>query len=163
MAAVATPFDASMAELSGKLEGTGLAYGGAFARLGAAADGALASSVRGMAAAPAAAERAVFKSRVGFSSASDLAEAVAENRVQLKDVKEDELPDELKSLPAARRQAKLNETLSRRCDLKSRLDDLARKREAWLKANAGTRRADSFDARLVASLKQEAARKGIAY
>lgn len=163
MVAVATPFDDKMAALSGKLEGTGLVYGGAGGRAEAKMDGALASAVRGMAAAPAAAERAVFKARSGFSSSTDLVAAVAENRVALKDVKEEELPDELKSLSAAQREAKLEQTIAQRRELKSEFDGLAKKREAWLKTKAGTRRADSFDARLTESLKSEAARKGIAY
>lgn len=163
MVAVATPFDGSMAALSAKLEGTGLAYGGAGARAKAGAAGSLAAAVRGMAAAPAAAERAVFKAREGFSSDGDLASAIAENRVSLGSVKEDELPDSLRDMPASARPAAVEKTIAERRELTAKLDSLAKKRADWLKKNAAPRRGDSFDARLTESLKAEASRKGIAY
>lgn len=163
MVAVATPFDGDLAALSGRLEGTGMAYGGSGARADAMAAGSLAAAVRGMAAAPAAAERAVFKARAGFAGESDLVAAVAQKRVKLADVKEEELPDELRSMPAAEREAKVERTLAERRALQARLGGLAKKRADWLKKNAGTKRADSFDARLVESLRAEGARKGIAY
>lgn len=75
LVAVATPFDAEMAAMSGKLEGTSLAYGGARAEEKESMS--LASAVRGMAAAGAAApaamaDRAEFKARAGFSDSADL-------------------------------------------------------------------------------------------
>ncbi|MBI3288070.1 MAG: VWA domain-containing protein [Elusimicrobia bacterium] len=160
MVAVATPFDEKLASLSAKLEDTGLAYGGARAK--AREEASLASSVRGMAAAPAAAERAVYKARAGFSE-GDLAQAVADKRVALKDVKADELPDALRDLPAERREARLNEIAAERKKLKAEMDGLAQRRAAWLKKAAGSRRADSFDTRLVGALKDQAAAKGIVY
>lgn len=161
MVAVATPFDAPLAELSGKLEDTGLAYGSGRAK--AKKDMSLAAAVRGMAAAPAAAERAVFKTRAGFSAESDLASAVAERRVELKDIKEEELPDSLKGLSAPERRARLDKIVAERGVIRAQVVELSRKREAWLKKESGARKTDSFDARLVESLKSQAARKGIAY
>ncbi len=161
MIAVATPFDERMAALSEKLEGTGLAYGGGKAE--AMASGKLAAAVRGMAAAPAAAERAEYKARAGFASSSDLVAAVAEKRVALKDVKEDELPDALRDMPADKRAARLNEISAERGKLKKEMDGLSRERASWLKNQPEAKRADSFDTRLVDALKVQAARKGIVY
>lgn len=161
MVAVATPFDAPLAELSGKLEDTGLAYGSG--RAEAKKEMSLAAAVRGMAAAPAAAERAVYKTRSGFSAEVDLASAVAENRVELKDIKEDELPDSFKGLSAGERQARLDKVVTERGVIRAQVAELSKKREAWLKKESGVRRTDSFDARLAESLKSQAARKGIAY
>ncbi len=161
MIAVATPFDDKMAALSAKLEGTGLAYGGA--KKEAKASGLLAAAVRGMAAAPAAAERAEYKARAGFGGASDLISAVEENRVALKDLKSDELPDELRDMPAAEREVKLREVSAERKKLKGEMDGLIASRAGWLKKQAGAKRADSFDARLVDALKTQAAKKGIVY
>jgi uncharacterized protein YegL len=160
MVALATPFDEKMAALSMKLEGTGLAYGGG--RKAARESGMLAAAVRGMASAPAAAERAEYKARAGFAS-SDLAAAVAENRVALKDVKEDELPDALRDMPVDKREARLNEITAERKKLKGEMDGLVGDRAAWLKKQAGAKRADSFDTRLVDALKVQAAKKGIVY
>jgi uncharacterized protein YegL len=161
MVAVATPFDDKMAALSVKLEGTGLAYGGG--KAGALREMSLASAVRGMASAPAAAERAEYKARAGFGGSSDLASAVAENRVALKDIKEEELPDALRDMPADKREAKLNEIAAQRKTLKKEMDGLAEARASWLKNQPGAMRADSFDTRLVDALKAQAAKKGIVY
>ena len=161
MVALSTPFDEKMAALSAKLEGTGLAYGGG--RKAARESGALAASVRGMASAPAAAERAEYKARAGFAGASDLASAVEEKRLALKDVKEDELPDALREVPADKREARLSEITAERKKLKGEMDGLAGERAAWLKKQTGAKRADSFDTRLVDALKVQAAKKGIVY
>ncbi len=161
MVAMATPFDEKMATLSVRLEGTGLAYGGG--KAGAMREMSLASAVRGMASAPAAAERAEYKARAGFAGSSDLAAAVEENRVALKDVKEDELPDALRAVPADKRAAKLNEISAERKSLKKEMDMLATERASWLKKQSGAKRADSFDTRLVDALKAQAAKKGIVY
>lgn len=161
MVALATPFDDKLASLSARFEGTGLAFGKA--RRKAEADASLAASVRGMAAAPAAAERAMFKATAGFGGASDLVAAVEENKVALKDVKEDELPSALRDIPAEKRQAKLDEISADRKKAKAEIDALAQKRADWLKKEAGSRRADSFDTRLVEALKTQAAKKGIVY
>ncbi len=136
MAAVATPYDSELAMLSGKLETTSLAFGGGAARAMAKSEGSLAASVRGMASAPAAAERAVFKSREGFAE-SDLAQAVADKKVALKDVKEEDLPDELKNLSAAERQRKLDETIAQRGALQAKLAAVEKRREAYLAKRAG--------------------------
>lgn len=163
MVAMATPFDEKMAALSVKLEGTGLAYGGGAAKASASAIGKLAAAVRGMAAPAAAAERAEYKARAGFAGSSDLAAAVEENRVALKDVKDDELPDALRDLPSDKREAKLKEVTAERRKLKNEMDTLSASRADWLKKRAGTKRADSFDTRLVDALKVQAAKKGIVY
>jgi Mg-chelatase subunit ChlD len=161
MVAMATPFDDKMAALSAKLEGTGLAYGGS--RKAARESGMLAAAVRGMASAPAAAERAEYKARAGFAGESDLAQAVAENRVALKDVKADELPDALRDMPADKREARLKEITVERKKFKNEMDGLAKERASWLKNQSGAKRADSFDTRLVDALKAQAAKKGIVY
>jgi len=163
MVAMATPFDEKMAALSVKLEGTGLAYGGGAAKASASAMGKLAAAVRGMAAPAAAAERAEYKARAGFAGTSDLAAAVEENRVALKEVKDDELPDVLRDLPADKREAKLKEVTAERRKLKDEMVALSASRADWLKKQAGTKRADSFDTRLVDALKVQAAKKGIVY
>ncbi len=159
--AMATPFDERLAAASGKLEGTLLAYGagGKAAR----ADMALAASVRGMAAAPAAAERAVYKAREGFSSDKDLSRAVAENKVDLAKLKEEELPEDLRGLSLEQKRARLEKVEADRKALREEVAALETRRAAWLKKEMADRPADSFDAKLVDSLKAQAAKKGIRY
>ena len=161
MAAVATPFDAKLAALSSKLDGTTLAYGAT--RGAAAADLSLSRAVAASAPAPAAAERALFKAKKGFAAESDLASAVAEGKVKLEDVRDEELPNELRALDKNARSNRLAEVTAERARLNKELAGLAKDRAEWLKANAGKGRADAFDARLVSSLKAQAASKGIVY
>ncbi|MDX6771009.1 MAG: VWA domain-containing protein [Elusimicrobiota bacterium] len=159
--AVATPFDERLAEASGKLEGTLLAYGsgGAATR----ADMALAAAVRGMAAAPAAAERAVYKAREGFSTDKDLARAVAENKVDLAKLKEEETPEPLRGLSLDEKKAKLAAIEADRRELRAEVASLESRRAAWLKKQTAGKPADAFDAKLVDALKAQAAKKGIRY
>lgn len=158
--AVATPFDAEMAELSVKLEGTGLAYGSG--RKAARESSMLAASVRGLAPASVAAARAEYKARAGFAGESDLVAAVAENRVSLGAVKDEDLPDALRGLSAGRREAKLKELAAERAALKKKVDALAGRRAAWLKARPAAPR-DGFGTLLVDALKAQASKKGIVY
>lgn len=159
--ATATPFDEKLAEAAGRLEGTMLAFGagGAAARK----EMSLAAAVRGMAAAPAAAERAVYKAREGFSSDKDLARAVAENKVDLAKVKEEELPEDLRGLSVEEKRARLGKIEAERRALRDEVAALESRRAAWLKKELAAKPADSFDAKLVDSLKAQAALKGIRY
>ncbi|MBI5594555.1 MAG: VWA domain-containing protein [Elusimicrobia bacterium] len=163
-AAVDTPFDGRLAELSSRLEGTSLAFG---SRREAVLSGLAAA--RGMlAAAPASAvaERASFKAAGGaggaFAAESDLLEAVEGKRVDLAAVKEEELPEALRGKDAGERRAVLDKTRRERDALKAEIAKVAKEREAWKAKNAAPAK-DSFDARLVETLKAQAARKGIAY
>ena len=159
--AMATPFDERLAEAAGKLEGTMLAYGAG--RKAGRADMALAASVRGMAAAPAAAERAVYKTREGFSSDKDLARAVAEKKVDLATVKNEELPEALRGLTLEEKRAKLAKVEADRQTLRAEVAALEGRRASWLKKEMAAKPADFFDAKLVDSLKAQAALKGIRY
>ena len=155
-----TPFDGRLAELHGRLEGSVLAFGArreeTLSRL---------SSVRGMmsAAAPAAAaERAAFKAGGAFSADSDLLQAVEDKSVDLAALKEDELPSSLRGKDAAGRRQELETLRRQRAELKAEIAKTAKERDAWRKKNS-TPQKDSFDAKLIETLKEQAARKGIAY
>jgi hypothetical protein len=161
--AVATPFDARLAEAAGKLESTLLAYGGGRARAEARADMALASAVRGAAAPSAAAERALYKAREGFSSDKDLARAVAEKKVDLAKLKNEELPDELRGLSLEEKAARIAKVEAERGALRDEVARLESRRAAWVRKELASKPADSFDAKLVDSLKAQAALKGIRY
>lgn len=157
-AAIDTPFDGRLAELHGRLEGTTLAFGArreeTVARL---------SSARGMMMVPAAAaERAAFKADAGFSGESDLLQAVEDKRVDIAAVKDDELPPSLRGMNAEQRKNELEKMRLHRSALKSEIAEISRAREDWRKTNSAPKR-DSFDTKLVETLKEQAARKGIAY
>lgn len=164
MVAVATPFDERMAEISRRLESTMIAYGRHRKEARKAFE--LGREVVAMAAAPAAAERAVFMSAAGtgLSAEMDLGRAVEEKRVNLSALKEEELPDEMRRLSPQERQRKLDSVLKERKGLKAEFDSLALRRAGYLAREAKkSGKADSFDAKLIEALKDQASRKGIIY
>ena len=161
-AAPSTPFDARLSELNGKLEGTTLAFG-------ARREATMASlaSVRGMmakAAPAAAAERASFMAAGsgGFAAESDLLQAVEDKRADLGKLKDAELPQNLRGLDEAGRKAELGRIKAEREGLKKEIAKVAGERAHWLSKNVAPKK-DAFDVKLVSALKEQAAKKGIAF
>lgn len=163
VAAADTPFDARLTELSGKLDGTTLAFGAR--REATTASLAAARGMMAMAPASAAAERASFKAGAGgsgFAADADLLSAVEEKRVDLAKLKDEELPADLRGKSAAEKKAHLDKTRKEREALKAEIAKVAKDRDAWRAKNAVSSK-DAFDVKLVETLKMQAARKGISY
>ncbi|HVE14031.1 MAG TPA: hypothetical protein VNI01_11590, partial [Elusimicrobiota bacterium] len=161
VAAVSTPFDDRLAALSRDLDGSMVAYGARRAK--AAAEIKSYALMAKMAPASAAADRASFRAVAGsFGGASDLVEAVASNSVDLKAMKDEELPENMRGLSAEKRAQAVAEAAAKREKIRAEIGALSMQRSRYLREHAKTR-GDSFDAALVDSLKVEAARKGIAY
>ncbi len=158
--AVATPFDDEITRLSSRLEGTMLGYGRRKREVAAVRG--LASKVASLAPASAAADRASFKAVRGFEAEMDLAAAVKEGTVNLEALKKDALPDELKKLSPKERRAKIDKINGERAKLRGRIGKLSARRVRYIKEK-GSSSKDSFDAKLVESLKAQAAHKGIRY
>lgn len=159
--AVATPFDDDLASLNQRLEGTRIGYGRRKKESRALAM--LSSRIAAAAPAAASADRAVFKARAGFGAELDLAEAVEEGKVDLENLNPQALPDSFKGLSPAKRKAKIDQINRKRKDLRLRIKKLSAQRAGYLKTRKKKGPADSFDAKLVESLKVQAARKGIHY
>jgi len=159
--AVATPFDERLAKLNAELESTMLGYGSR--RNEAAEAKGMMARLSAVAPAAAAADRAAFKSSRGFGSELDLVEAVSGGKMDLAKAREAELPDSFKGLSAADRRAKLEGISRRREGLRKQIGELSQKRSDYIRKQAPAGPKDSFDAKLVDSLKAQAGRKGIAY
>ncbi len=159
-AAPSTPFDDRLAALSGRLDSTTVAFG---ARREAVMDAV--ASVRGMmasAAPAAAAERASFKAKAGFAGETDLLQAVEDKRADLAKLKDEELPKNMRGLDAAGRKAALDKVKAEREALQKEIAKVSGERAHWLSKNAAPKK-DAFDAKVVASLKEQAAKKGITF
>lgn len=164
VAVVETPFDAKLAELNKKLEGSLLAYGSRRKEaLAMKADAARGGAMAMAASAPAAAERAIYKAKAGFSGELDLAAAVEENRVDLGSLKDEELPEELRGLDKAQRAARVAQVSAERKRAAAELREVEKQRAKFLAENAPKAPKDGFDAKLVESLRDEACKKGIVY
>jgi hypothetical protein len=164
VAEVKTPFDEDLNKLSTAVNGTYVAFGRrneqeAFRARQAAQDKNAASAT------PAAgAERAAFKGSAKYNNASsDLVDGVASGKVKLAEVKEDELPEELKSLKPAERPAYLEKKQAERKKIQDEIKGLSEKRNKFI-ADERAKQAksdanDSLDAALIKSIKDQAAKR----
>ena len=170
MTAIATPYDADLARLGAELEATVVAYGDrdAQARQRGKMEAAEALSAGGAVRPEAAAERAAYKATVsGRSSLTgeyDLVQACKDGKVKLDDLKSEELPEQMRAMSRDEQAAYIAEQTAAREKCSGEISELSEKRRAFLRdhlAKAGG--ADSFDRKVLETLKTQAARCGIAY
>jgi Mg-chelatase subunit ChlD len=167
MVAVATPYDKDLAEVHREMEATVVPYGSAETQSKVRAK--VASGVA--APAPAAADRAAYMAKGGkgkvVTGEGELLDALESGRVSLKDLKEEQLPDELKKLKPEQREALIQEKQGSRKELQKRAAELVKQRDAYLdaerrkQADAGNR--DAFDAKIGEMIREQAQRKGMEY
>jgi Mg-chelatase subunit ChlD len=165
MAVIATPLDGELAELNRKLGTTLVAYGGERARR------VVASKQLAAEAAPAsvAADRLAFNARSGVSvqGEGELLDGLSSGKVKLESLKKDQLPPELQKLDSDELKAEIGKKQAERADVQARIQKLSKEREEYIVAErkrlAGEGKGDSFDAKVAASIRAQAARKGIEY
>ena len=156
--AIATPYDVELASLGQRIGSTYLAYGSsALQKSKAAKQEALEVRISGAKAAPAA-ERAVNKALNSSAyDESDLIQQVENGGVSLDKLKEEELPDSLRSLDAKQRQAKLDQAIAERKALREQILRLSKQREQYLaeqRSKAGTGKT-GFDGAVQAALDKQ--------
>ena len=168
--AIETPYDAELAELSAGLSGTLLAYGTEAEQAALAEKREAGRGIAGEAAAPAAAERAMYLARdesgATLGGRQELVQDIAAGRVSLDDLEEDELPSELRELPAEERRAYVERKAGERKALQAQINELAEKRAEFMRAELerlGAGERDAFDQKVIESLRAQAARVGIRY
>jgi Mg-chelatase subunit ChlD len=115
-----------------------------------------------------AADRGVYNAtRAGkMINSYDLLSCIKAGTVKLEDVKEDELPEELKKLPKDKRQAYLDDLEKKRDKLREEARDLAKKRDEFTKKaleEAGQKAKSGFDTKVEELLKKQAKTFGIDY
>jgi hypothetical protein len=165
MIALATPMDEELATLNRELASTVMPYGRAEERRS------VEEKVRNSVAAPApaAADRLAYLQKAGegvVSGAKDLVdEAAAGNAVSAFEA--EELPEPLRALPPAERQARVDAQLAERKRVQSRIAEVSKERDAYLKKEDAKLRAsgsaDAFDQKVYDAIKSQAAAKGIQY
>jgi hypothetical protein len=156
--AVATPFDKELGELSDKLGGTVMGYGDTRRKAAVATGEAGARAYEPSAKA----DRAVAKAASLRHSEDDLIDALREKRVKLEDLKDEQLPEELKKLSPEERKERLEKKAKEREELRAKIVEVSKKRDEYLAAELKKREAkDSFDSSVLEALSEQAARKGI--
>ncbi len=167
--ALATPFDARLAELSAKLDGTRLYYGSAEEQAAKRKKLEASDKLHAGASVESRARRASFiASEAGedsFLGDKELVDAVVSGRVDPATLEPDALPEALKPLTPAEQKAAIAETAERREALQREIRDLAGQRSDYLKqkleATGGAK--DSLDEKLYGAVREQAAAVGLSY
>jgi hypothetical protein len=158
---IETPWDTEIIELQGRINGTVIPYGPRAQR------SSVEQKTKQITAAPApvATEMAGYLSKRGaaqygeaVTGRGDLVADVSAGRPKLDAVKDEDLPDTLRAMKPAERQAAIDKNLAERKDLNARLSALVKKRDAYAleqRKNAPAKTADSFDRAVAETLKAQ--------
>jgi Mg-chelatase subunit ChlD len=165
MVAVATPMDKELSELNRELGTTLVAYGGERARR------MVASKQLAAEAAPASvtADRLSFNAKAGVAvqGEGELLDNLNSGKVKLESVDKDKLPTELQKLDSDELKAELGKKQKERAAVQQQIQKLSKEREDYIAAErmrkAVEGKGDSFDEQVAASIRAQAARKGIEY
>jgi len=165
-----TPYDEPIAALSGKLDSTRIYYGDASHVAAMEERKREADAIYEAAAPSAVAKRTIFNAgKAGtknFLGSQELVDDVSSGRVALEDVKEKELPEELKGMSLQERKTFVADRGAERRTLQKKIEDLAAKRQTYIeekvKQEAGEGAA-SLDAQIYRCIQAQAAEKEITY
>ena len=161
---IETPYDSEIIELQNEINGTVIPYGPREQR------GDVERKTRQAAAAPApvAAEMSGYLARnaaksagAAITGAGDLVADVKTGRQKLDAVKNDDLPDRLRSMSADERRAFIDKQMAERKTLNERMAALVKKRDLYVReqaAKAPEPAADSFDRAVAETLKAQVRR-----
>ena len=159
--AIVTPFDKKLADLGTELNTTYIAYGTSAPASAARQAAQDANAVT--AGAPVAAQRALAKSSSLYRNAGwDMVDAAKDKRLDVKQMKEEELPAQMKKMTPDQRQAFVDQQAKRRETLQKDIQDLGLKRDAYVKeqmAKQGLTEKAAFDGVLRAAIRQQAQAK----
>lgn len=159
--AIVTPFDKKLADLGTELNTTYLAYGTS-APASAARQVAQDANAE-TAGAPVAAQRALAKASPLYRNAGwDMVDAARESRLNIKEMKEEDLPAKMKKMTPDERQAFVDQQAKRREALQKEIQDLGLKRDTYVKeqmAKQGLTEKAAFDGVLRAAIRQQAQAK----
>jgi hypothetical protein len=161
---IEAPQDAEIVRLNGELNKTYLAYGREGA-VGFANQAAQDSNALANAAAGAAVQRAVAKASVNYSNTRwDLVDAQAEKDFDWADVRDEDLPEELRKLDQAGRDKKIAEMRGKRAEIQKQIADLNSERKkfvaAKMKEAAAESEEDTLDAVMTKTVREQALKKG---
>jgi len=161
MTAVATPVDKELNQLTVKLNKTVVSYG----KEGYRRELKRKLSVGEAAAPSAGASRASVLSKSGkaVTGRGDLIADAKDGKVDLKNLKEEELPDELKKMSPKEREAYIKKKAEERKAIAAKIAELVKKRDEYLKTEMARRakngKGDSFDDEVGRIIHEQARRK----
>jgi hypothetical protein len=167
MTATATPVDAELARVGAELTRTAVPYGNATLQSEVRSKGGLAVGADVDRLVYLNLDRAEFGMKSVVTGEGELIWAVVNNKVKLEDIPESDLPVQLKSMNLQARKEFVDQQFTKRKELQIRVDELARERESFVKAEMEKLMAkgagDSFDVKVAEMVQTQAQRKGIKY
>jgi Mg-chelatase subunit ChlD len=167
--AIATPYDAKLAQLAEALDASRLYYGSEAERKAEADRSAEADRAKAAASPAALARRATFNAseagKDNLLGQQELVDAVASGRVDLKTVAPEALPAPMQAMSLEGRQELITQTAAKRDALKSQIRELADERARYLrdKVDAEGGAAASLDHKVFEAVREQAAAAGLSY
>lgn len=167
---IATPYDEQLGQLATKLGGTFVAYGGGAGEDGERyreatkiAAGMAETSIAEDAPSVAKAERAVNKAVNRQAYIGDLMQSIENGSVQIDNLKDEDLPVDLRRMASGERKQEIEKRLAERRELRSQIMTLSKQRADFISAERKKRGAkdSGFDTAVSAALKEQLKRKGI--
>jgi Mg-chelatase subunit ChlD len=161
--AISTPYDQKLAELAAKIGKTYITYGVSARQVSnMAAQSAVEVTVTADAPLGAQADRAVNKAVNSFQYDGDLVQDIENETIKLEDVKEAELPPDLKKLPPAERKKEIAKRIEERKLIRAEILDLSKKRDEFMAAERKkSGKQAGFDAAVAQALREQLLKKGI--
>jgi hypothetical protein len=163
---VTTPHDDRLASLNRELAETVVAYGAPEQQRELAAKFSLAAEAPPPAAAARLGYLAKTEGRVN-SGRADLVDAVKAGTVDPKRIADEDLPEAMRPMSPAEKDAFVQEKLERREKLQQEIAGLAAERESYLRDEQAKLRAagkgDGFDEKVLDTIRAQSKEKGIAY
>jgi uncharacterized protein YegL len=160
MVAITSPQDGEIAAVNRALGRTLVAYGAAERRREVGAKQAASEG----AGASAAADRLAYNAATGraVQGEGELIDAIARDEVRLEDVRQEDLPEDLRGMSREQLSAHVAAKREERAALQEKLRGLLAEREAHIEAErrrlAAEGRGDAFDAEVTAAVREQAAR-----
>jgi Mg-chelatase subunit ChlD len=163
---IATPYDKELGELSGKLNGTYVAFG----RRGVDGLQKQAEADRKSVASGGAetgAARAAAKASPSYDNRGwDLVDAAKDKAFRLEELKDEDLPAEMKGLKPEERKAYLETKTKEREELRKRIQELSVERQKHIDAEMKAKNLDSnkaFDEAVKKAVREQAEKKGLSF
>lgn len=161
--AIETPYDKKLAELAQKIGKTYITYGSlAVQGRNYTTLSKMEMTVSNDATVAAQADRAVNKAVNSFSYDGDLIQDIENEKIKLEDVKEENLPEELKKLPPAERKKEIEKRIAERKKIRAEILELSKKRDEYIAAQRKKLGEENgFDAAVAKALNEQLLKKGI--
>jgi Mg-chelatase subunit ChlD len=161
--AISTPYDSKLAELAVKVGKTYVTYGSKDDRArNVAVQSTAELTIAGGASVTAQADRAVNKAVNTFQYDADLVQDVENETVKLKDIKTEDLPEDLQKLSPAEREKTIAARIAERKKIRAEILELSKQRDAYIAAERKKLgQTTGFDTAVAAALKEQLLKKGI--